>query len=112
MSGHSKWSTIKRQKQANDQARGKLFSKLSKAISIAVKTGAGTDPEMNPKRRLAIDHAKSNNMPKTNIERAISRASETGDLEEITYEGFGRQKVAVIVETATDNRIRTVQEIK
>lgn len=112
MSGHSKWSTIKRQKEVNDQARGKLFSKLSKGISIAIKSGGGTDPDMNHKLRMAIDQAKTANMPKTNIDRAIKRAQETGDIEEMTYEGYGPGNVAVIVEVATDNRNRAAQEIK
>ncbi len=112
MSGHSKWSTIKRQKEATDIAKGKIFSKLSKAISIAVKTGGSDDPAMNSKLRVAIDQAKASNMPKANIERAISKASEHKDLEEVTYEGFGPDGVAVIVEAATDNRNRTSQAIK
>ena len=112
MSGHSKWSTIKRQKESNDQARGKLFSKLSKAISIAVKTGGNPDPEMNHRLRMAVDQAKTANMPKANIDRAIKRAGETGDIEEIAYEGYGPGNMAVVVEAATDNRNRTAQEIK
>lgn len=112
MSGHSKWSTIKRQKAANDQARGRLFSKLSRAISIAVKSGGNDDPEMNHKLRMAIDQAKASNMPKSNIERAIKRAGETGNIEEVSYEGYGPENIAVVVEAATDNRNRTVQEIK
>src|SRR3989344_9300740 len=112
MSGHSKWSTIHRKKEINDQARGKLFSKLSKAISISVKSGGGPNPDMNLKLKVAIDTARSANMPKENIERAISRAAEAADLEEITYEGFGPGGVGIIVEAATDNRNRTVQELK
>lgn len=113
MSGHSKWSTIKRKKQAEDIARGKLFSKLSKAISVAVKSGGSDDPEINPKLRVAIDQAKAANMPKDNIERAISKGSGAGeDLSEVVYEGYGPGGVAIIVETATDNRNRTAQEIK
>ncbi|MCH7641010.1 YebC/PmpR family DNA-binding transcriptional regulator [Patescibacteria group bacterium] len=112
MSGHSKWSTIKHKKEATDAARGKLFSKLSRAISIAVKTGGGSDPISNSKLKVSIDAAKSANMPKVNIERAISRGSGGGQLEEVTYEGFGPSGIGVIVETATDNRNRTGQEIK
>lgn len=112
MSGHSKWSTIRRKKEANDQARGKLFSKLSKAISIAVKTGGGPNPDMNLKLKVAIDTARSANMPKDNIDRAISRAADAANLEEVTYEGFGPGGVGIIVEATTDNRNRTVQEIK
>lgn len=113
MSGHSKWSTIKRAKEANDKARGKVFSKHSKAISVAVKTGGGEDPVRNSKLRVAIDSAKSDNMPKLNIERAIKAASKiAGNLEEISYEGFLGGGVNVIVEAATDNRNRSAQEIK
>lgn len=113
MSGHSKWSTIKRKKEVNDQARGKLFSKLSKAISIAVKSGGGPNPDMNLKLKVAIDTARSANMPRENIDRAISRADmDAANLEEVTYEGFGPGGVGIIVEATTDNRNRTVQEIK
>lgn len=113
MSGHSKWSTIKRQKGLNDSARGQLFSKLSKAISIAAKEGGGDDPSSNYKLRLAVDAARAANMPKDNIERAISRAkTDAANLESITYEGFGPSKIAVIVETLTDNRNRTGQEMR
>lgn len=113
MSGHSKWSTIKRKKEAEDIKRGKEFSKLSRAISIAAKTGGSPDPEANPKLRVAIDQAKAANMPKDNIERAIQRAvGGDADLEEIKYEGFAPDGVGVIVEAATDNKNRTAQEIK
>lgn len=113
MSGHSHYATIKRKKESQDAQRGKLFSKLSRGISLAVKTGGGEDPGSNYKLRVAVDIAKSANMPKSNIERAISRASqETDSIEEITYEGFGPYKIAIVVEVATDNRNRTVQEIK
>lgn len=113
MSGHSKWSTIKHQKEAKDLARGKLFSRLAKAISIAVKAGGGADPESNYKLRVAIDSAKQANMPKQNIDRAISKgASSSESLTEVTYEGYGPEGIAVLVEVATDNRNRTAQEIK
>lgn len=112
MSGHSKWSTIKRKKEATDQARGNLFSKLARAISVAVKTGGGGNPETNYKLRMAIDTARSVNMPKENIERAISKGTTQGDLEEVFYEGFAPFGISVIVEAATDNRNRTSQEIK
>lgn len=113
MSGHSKWSTIKHKKAATDAAKGKLFSRLVKAISIAVKTGGGDNPESNAKLRVAIDAAKAANMPKGNIDRAINKASSEGEnLEEVTYEGFGPGGFGVIVEVATDNRNRTGQEIK
>lgn len=115
MSGHSKWATIKRQKGANDAKRGQLFTKLSKAITIAVRQGGGvTDPNSNFRLRLAAEAARSANMPKENIERAIARASgkEAGSLEEALYEGFGPGGFSVIVEALTDNKQRTVSEIK
>lgn len=112
MSGHSKWSTIKRKKETSDAARGKLFSKLSRAISIAVKTGGGPDPSSNSKLKVAIDAAKSANMPKINTERAISRGGGKDNLEEITYEGFGPLSIGVLVEVTTDNRNRSGQDIK
>ncbi len=113
MSGHSKWSTIKRQKAANDAAKGNLFSKLSRAISIAVKTGGGDNPHTNYKLRIAVDAARQANMPKENIERAIARGqSQDANLEEITYEGFGPGGVSLMVEAASDNKNRTGQEIK
>lgn len=114
MSGHSKWSTIKRKKGANDAKRGKIFTKLIKEITIAAKMGGG-DPEGNPRLRSAITAAKSENMPKDNIDRAIKKG--TGDLdgaiyEEILYEGYGPGGVAVLVETMTDNKNRTVADIR
>jgi len=115
MSGHSKWATIKRQKGANDVKRGVLFTKLSKAISIAVQQGGGVaDPESNFRLRLAVEAARNANMPKENIERAIQRASGKQDahVEEGIYEGFGPGGFSVIVETVTDNRQRTVSEVK
>lgn len=112
MSGHSHFATIKRTKEANDAKKGKVFSKFAREIAIAVKTGGGTDPEFNYKLRMVIDKARTYNMPKDNIERAISRGSGTEALEVINYEGFGPCGVGVIVEAATDNRNRTAQEIK
>lgn len=115
MSGHSKWSTIKRQKQAGDKKRGLVFSKLANAITIAVKTAGGiTNPEDNFKLRLLIDKAKAANMPKENIERAIdhAKASAAAGLEEIHFEGYGPGGIAVIVEVATTSRLRTMQEVK
>jgi len=112
MSGHSKWSTIKRKKEVTDQARGKLFSKLVKGIQVAVKVG-GPNSETNNKLRMAIEQARAANMPKENIERALKQAEDRrSSLEEIVYEGFGPGGVAVMVEAATDNRNRTAQEIK
>lgn len=113
MSGHSHYDTIKRQKEGKDAKRGNLFSKLSKMITIAIKTGGSSNPETNFKLRVAIDQAKSFNMPKDNIERILKSADDKlANVEEITYEGFGPQSVSVIVETATDNKNRTAQEMK
>ena len=112
MSGHSHFATIKRQKAANDAVRGKVFSRHSKAIAIAIKEGGGVDPEGNSKLRFAIEQAKADNMPKVNIERVLSRASEAGDMEEVTYEGFAPEGVGVVVKAATDSRNRTSQAIK
>jgi YebC/PmpR family DNA-binding regulatory protein len=113
MSGHSKWATIKRKKGATDQARGKVFSKYIKEITIAARSGA--DPNMNPRLRTAINGAKSVNMPANNIERAIRRGAgleEGVHYEETQYEGYGPGGVAVLVEVATDNRNRTAGEIR
>jgi len=112
MSGHSHYATIKRQKETKDSVRGNLFSKLAKAITIATKAGGGPDPASNFKLRMVMDAARAANMPKENIERAISKASGPETLEEVTYEGYGPSGVAVVVEAATDNRNRTGQEIK
>ncbi|MGK9368336.1 YebC/PmpR family DNA-binding transcriptional regulator [Melioribacter sp. Ez-97] len=114
MSGHSKWATIKRKKAALDAKRGKLFTKLIKEITIAARQGGG-DPEGNPRLRLAIDNAKAANMPADNIERAIKKA--TGELEgatyyEVVYEGYGPGGIAILVEAATDNKNRTVAEVR
>lgn len=115
MSGHSKWSTIKRQKGVADAKRGQLFTKLSNAITIAVKDSGGvTNPESNFKLRLAMDKARASNMPKENIERAIARGKGGGgqSVVELLYEGFGPGGVALMVEVLTDNKQRTVSEIK
>ncbi len=115
MSGHSKWSSIKRQKGINDQKRGKTFTKLSNAITIAVKQGGGiADPDSNFRLRLSIDAARAANMPKDNIERALRRAQgkQAGDFEEVIYEGFAPGGVSVMVEAFTDNPMRTTSEIK
>jgi len=114
MSGHSKWSTIKRKKGAADAKRGKVFTKLIKEISAAAKLGGG-DPEGNPRLRAAIATAKAENMPKENIERAVKKG--TGELEgvnyeELTYEGYGPGGVAVMVEVLTDNKNRIIAEIR
>jgi YebC/PmpR family DNA-binding regulatory protein len=115
MSGHSKWSTIKHAKGAADAKRGKMFSKVGRAIAIAVKEGGSDNPESNAHLRLAIEQARAINMPKDNIKRAIDRGAGRGGsgvLETITYEGFGPEKTAIIVECVTDNRNRTTSEIK
>ncbi len=114
MSGHSKWSQIKRQKGAADSARGKLFTKLGKEIMVAVKSG-GADPAGNSKLRDIIAKARSNNMPNDNIQRCIKKAAEganTANYESILYEGYGPAGVAVIVEALTDNKNRTAGEVR
>jgi YebC/PmpR family DNA-binding regulatory protein len=114
MSGHSKWATIKRAKGANDAKRGALFTKLSREIIVAARQG-GPDPAANFKLRLAIQKAKANNVPNENIERAISRATGAGaedNLEEVMYEGYGPGGAALLVSTLTDNRNRTVSEVR
>ena len=113
MSGHSKWASIKHSKGKADKQRSKVFSKLSKEISVAAKLG-DKDPDMNPRLRSAIQAAKSANMPKDNIERAIAKSSintET-NYENLRYEGFGPDKIAVIVETLTDNKNRTASNVR
>ncbi len=115
MSGHSKWSTIKHQKASEDQKRGRVFSKLAKAITVAVKEGGNGDPNTNAKLRLVMEQAKQANMPKDNIQRAIDRGLGKGEgaqLETILYEGFGPERIAVIIECVTDSRNRTTAEIK
>lgn len=114
MSGHSHWATIKRRKQAEDLKRGKVFSKLGRAISIAARQGGG-DPEKNPTLRMAVEKARSYNMPKENIARAIERGTGGGGgegLVEATYEGYGPQGVAFMVKVLTDNKNRTLAEIR
>lgn len=113
MSGHSKWSTIKRKKGALDAKRGKIFTKLNKEISVAVKEG-GANPEGNPRLRMAIQNAKGQNMPKDNIDRAIKKASgaDADNYQELTYEGYGPHGIAVYVECMTDNTNRTVQGVR
>jgi YebC/PmpR family DNA-binding regulatory protein len=108
MSGHSKWASIKHSKGKADKQRSKIFSKLSKEISVAAKLG-DKDPDMNPRLRSAIQAAKSANMPKDNIERAIAKSSTNSETtyENLRYEGFGPDKIAVIVEALTDNKNRT-----
>ncbi len=113
MSGHSHYATIRRQKEARDAAKGQIFSKLARAIQIAVRSGGSSDPQTNYKLRVAIEQARAANMPKENIDRAISKGVGTSEaIEEVSYEGYGPGGVAVLVEAATDNRNRTGQEIK
>lgn len=116
MSGHSKWSTIKRAKGANDAKRGQLFTKLTRDIAIAVRQGGGGDPDMNYRLRLAVDKAKGSNMPLDTIERAISRAAGGGDaaddLQSALYEGYGPGGIAIILEALTSNRNRTASEVR
>jgi len=115
MSGHSKWSTIKHRKGANDAKRSKMFTTLARAITIAAREGGG-DPDMNITLRLAIDKAKASNMPKDNIERAIRRGTgedkDGATLERIVYEAYAPHGVALIIEAVTDNRNRTVAELR
>ena len=114
MSGHSKWSTIKRKKGATDAKRGKIFTRLARDIAMAAKEGGGEE-EGNPKLKLAIAAAKAENMPKDNIERAILRGTGKGEgieMEEMTFEGYGLDGVAFIVDTLSDNKNRTLAEVK
>lgn len=114
MAGHSKWANIKHKKAAQDAKRGKIFTRLIKEITVAARLGGG-DPASNPRLRLAVDKAYEQNMPKDNVERAIKRGS--GDLEgvnyeEIRYEGYGIAGAAVVVDCMTDNRVRTVADVR
>jgi YebC/PmpR family DNA-binding regulatory protein len=113
MSGHSKWSTIKRKKGAEDAKRGKIFTRLARDIMIAAREG-GSDENSNTKLKLAVQKARAANMPKDNIERAISKSQEAdgANYEEVRYEGFGTGGVGVIVEALTDNRNRTASEVR
>lgn len=114
MSGHSKWSTIKRKKGANDAARGRIFTKLAREIQVAARSGA--DPATNFGLRLAVDKARAENMPKDNIERSIRRGAglekDAAQFESVMYEGYGANGVAVLVECLTDNRNRTISDLR
>ena len=116
MSGHSKWSTIKHQKGAADAKRGALFTKLSRDIALAVRDGGGADPDMNFRLRLAIDKAKSSNMPQDNILRSVKRASGDGgadeNIEEVIYEGYGPGGGAILLQALTTNRNRTAADVR
>jgi YebC/PmpR family DNA-binding regulatory protein len=114
MSGHSKWSTIKRKKGAEDAKRGKIFTRIAREITVAAREGGG-DPGTNPALRLAVDKARTANMPKDNIERAIKRGTgelEGGQLEEICYEGYAPHGAALLVQCLTDNRNRTLADVR
>lgn len=114
MSGHSKWSTIKRKKGANDAARGKVFTRLAREIQVAARAGA--DPNSNMTLRLAVDRARAENMPKDNIDRAIRRGAglekDAAEIEEVTYEGYGPNGIAIIAQCLTDNRNRTISDLR
>ena len=115
MSGHSKWAQIKRQKGVNDARRGQVFTRLGREIIVAVREGGGGDPNANFRLRKAVDAARAANMPLENIERSIKRAlggGEGAQLEEITYEGYGPGGSAILIQTMTDNRNRTVSEVR
>lgn len=115
MSGHSKWSNIKRKKEKTDGARAKIFTKIGRELAVAVKEGGGADPTVNSKLKDCIAKAKANNVPNDNIERIIKKAAGSADSEKyeaITYEGYGPNGVAVIVETLTDNRNRTAGDLR
>lgn len=112
MSGHSKWSTIKRKKGAIDAKRSKIFSRIVKEIELAVREG-GSDPDGNPRLRLALNNARGANMPKDNIQRAINKAEkDPSNLQEVTFEGYAPNGVAVFIECLTDNNLRTVGNIR
>ena len=115
MSGHSKWASIKPKKAANDSKKGKIWSKIAKEITIAVKEGGSTDPDQNARLRMVILKAKGTNMTNDNIDRAIKRgagAGEGANIEEMSYEGYAPGGVAIIVDVATDNKNRTAAEIR
>jgi YebC/PmpR family DNA-binding regulatory protein len=114
MAGHSKWANIKRKKQAEDAKRAKIFTRLSREITVAARQGGG-DPDMNPSLSLAVEKAKEANMPNDNIERAIKRGTgelEGGEVEEYTYEGYGVEGVAFMIEVLTDNKNRAIADVK
>jgi YebC/PmpR family DNA-binding regulatory protein len=115
MAGHSKWANIQHRKKAQDAKRGKIFTKMIREITVAARLGGGADPDTNPRLRLAIDRALAVNMPKDKIERAASRGAGTDDsvdYEEIRFEGYGPAGVAIMVDCMTDNRNRTVSEVR
>jgi YebC/PmpR family DNA-binding regulatory protein len=114
MAGHSKWANIKHRKAAQDAKKGKAFTKVAKELTVAAKIG-GADPEMNPRLRVALDKARSVNMPKDNVERAIKKGTGEGNdaiFEDVVYEGYGPGGVAILVKALTDNKNRTVAEVR
>ncbi|PLX67634.1 MAG: YebC/PmpR family DNA-binding transcriptional regulator [Denitrovibrio sp.] len=114
MAGHSKWANIKHRKAAQDAKKGKAFTKVAKELTVAAKIGGG-DPEMNPRLRLALDKAKAANLPKDNVERAIKKGTGEGSdavFEDVVYEGYGPGGVAILVKALTDNKNRTVAEVR
>ncbi|NCC31914.1 MAG: YebC/PmpR family DNA-binding transcriptional regulator, partial [Chloroflexia bacterium] len=115
MSGHSKWHTIRRSKGVADQRRGQLFTKLARDVTLAVREGGSGDPDMNFRLRLAIDKAKANNMPNDSIQRSIDRGlgkNNEAAIEEVFYEGYAPGGIALLIETATDNRNRTNSDVR
>jgi len=114
LAGHSKWANIKHRKAAQDAKKGKVFTKVAKEITVAAKLGGG-DPEMNPRLRMALDKAKAVNLPKDNVDRAIKKGTGEGNeanFEDVMYEGYGPEGVAILVQALTDNKNRTVSEVR
>ena len=114
MAGHSKWANIKHRKEAQDNKKGKIFTKIARELTVAAKIGGG-DPASNSRLRLALDKARSANMPKANVERAITKGTGDGNdqaFEDITYEGYAPGGVGILVNTLTDNRNRTIMEVR
>lgn len=115
MAGHSKWANIKHRKAAQDAKKGKIFTKIAKELTVAAKLGQSGDPDMNPRLRLALDKAKAANMPKDNVDRAIKKGLGEGNesnYEDVVYEGYGPGGVAILVQALTDNKNRTVAEVR
>lgn len=115
MAGHSKWANIKHRKAAQDAKKGKVFTKIAKELTVAAKIGQSGDPETNPRLRLALDKARAANMPRDNVERAIKKGLGEGNeanYEDVTYEGYGPGGVAILVQALTDNKNRTVAEVR
>ena len=114
MAGHSKWANIKHRKEAQDNKKGKIFTKIARELTVAAKSGGG-DPASNSRLRLALDKARASNMPKDNVERAVKKGTGEGNdqiFEDITYEGYAPGGVGILVKTLTDNRNRTASEVR